>query len=149
MALTGNPNDAEEALQETNVRLCRQADELPEIQNFRGWACRIAYFEVLSLRKRRARDRHAFDDALLETVACAAETNVEEFDRRRAALDECLSKLPRRHQQMIRRRYSPGGSVRQLAEETRRPASSISQSLYRIRMALMHCIQSTLAMEKQ
>ena len=145
MTLTGNPSDAEEVLQETNLRLCRQSEELPNIRDFRAWACRIAYFEVLSHRKRRVRDRHTFDDELLESVAKTAAGRAEDFERRQAVLEECLEKLPSRHRKMIQNRYSPGGSVRQLAEETGRTPASVSQTLYRLRSALLRCIQSALA----
>ena len=68
-ALVMDPNEADDVVQEANVVLCRQADEFPTIKNFTAWACRIAFFEVLSSRKRRQRDRLLFDDGLLALVA--------------------------------------------------------------------------------
>jgi RNA polymerase sigma-70 factor, ECF subfamily len=141
MALVMDPDEAADLLQETNVVLCRQADEYPTIQNFTAWACRIAYFETLSSRKRRQRNRLLFDDELLALVAHDAHAFVEDITLRRKLLDRCLAELPEAQRALILKRYGPDGAVKSLAEELGRPVGSIQQSLYRIRMSLLECIR--------
>lgn len=144
-SLLGSPADAEEVLQETNVVLCRQADEYPEIKNFAAWACRIAYFEVLSFRKRRQRDRHMFDDRLLELLAQEATCEAERYAFWQRALSKCLAELSELQRRLIVKRYSPNGSVQAIAEEYSRSPGAISQSLYRIRCALFKCARRKLS----
>ncbi len=146
-SLLGSPIDAEEVLQETNVVLCRQADQYPEIKNFTAWACRIAYFEVLSHRKRQQRDRHMFDDRLLELLAQEAACEAEQYVHWQHALSKCLAELSELQRRMITKRYSPNGSVQSIAEEYSRSPGAISQSLYRIRCALLKCAKRKLAAE--
>jgi RNA polymerase sigma-70 factor (ECF subfamily) len=144
-SLLGDPPLAEELLQETNVVLCRQADQFESINDFAAWACRIAYFEVMTFRKREQRDRHMFDDRVLLLVAEEANSQVEEFERRHRALSQCLSELSEQQRKMIMERYGRTGSVRAIAEEYGRSPGSISQTLYRIRTALLKCIERRLA----
>ena len=144
-SLLGDPHLAKELLQETNVVLCRQADQYASINDFAAWACRIAYFEVMTYRKRQQRDRHMFDDHLLSLVAEEASSQVEEYEQRHYALAQCLSQLSEQQRKMIMGRYSQVGSVRAIAEEYGRSPGSISQTLYRIRTALFKCIERRLA----
>ena len=72
-----------------------------------------------------------------------------ELDRRRQALAGCLQKLPERQRQWIARRYEPGGSVGELAQQTGRTPKAMSEMLRRIRRALLLCIEHKLAHEAQ
>ena len=136
-----DPAEADDVVQQTNVVLCRQADEFPKIENFAAWACRIAYFEVLSHRKRRKRDRLLFDDDLLSLMAKDVGRMVEEVGPRKQYLDLCLDELPEHQRAMILKRYGPSGALRALAEELGRPIGSVQQTLYRIRLKLLDCIR--------
>jgi RNA polymerase sigma-70 factor, ECF subfamily len=140
-ALVLDAHEAEDVLQETNVVLCRQADEFPTINNFTAWACRIAFFEVLSSRKRRHRDRLLFDDALLALVAQDLPRFVEDVSLRQRWLDLCMAELPEAQRQLILKRYGPSGAIKMLAAELGRPVGSVQQSLYRIRLTLAECVQ--------
>jgi len=144
-SLLGNPQQAEEVLQETNVVLCRQADQFPTIANFTAWAFRIAYFQVLTYRKQHQRDRHTFDDQLLDLVAEAAGSQSDDFESRLGALAECLGQLPESPRNMILRRYQSDGSLETLSREYGRSVGAVKQTMYRIRAALRQCVQRRLA----
>jgi len=51
--LCRNPDDAEDAFQETAVRVWRSLDSRPRLRNPRGWLLTIAYRTFLDLAKRR------------------------------------------------------------------------------------------------
>ncbi len=142
-----DPNEADDVVQEANVVLCRQADEFPTINNFTAWACRIAFFEVLSSRKRRQRDRLLFDDALLALVAQDLPRFVEDVSLRQRWLDLCMAELPEAQRQLILKRYGPEGAIKMLAAELGRPVGSVQQSLYRIRQTLMECVRQKMEAE--
>jgi RNA polymerase sigma-70 factor (ECF subfamily) len=55
--LVPNRSDAEEVLQETNLFVWRHADEFEVGTNFAAWVCKIAYYQVLTFRKRQSRSR--------------------------------------------------------------------------------------------
>jgi RNA polymerase sigma-70 factor, ECF subfamily len=147
LALLPDRAAARDVLQETNLTLWRKAVDFEEGTNFLGWAARIAHYHVLNHRRKRGRDRLVFDDSLFEQLAERQVARVESFDRREGALRGCLEKLPPDQRALIERRYAPGGSVQALAAAAGKSVGAISQTLYRIREALLNCIHASLIPE--
>src|SRR4051812_12731478 len=77
LSLLGNPTDADEVLQNTNLVLWRKAADFHFGTCFSAWACRLAYYEVLAFRKQRGRSRLNFNQELLDTLAEEAVDRVE------------------------------------------------------------------------
>lgn len=144
LSLVLHRDAADEVLQNTNVVLCRKADEYDRIENFAAWACRVAHFEVLTHRKRLGRDPLIFDGELLDVLSREAGPATEDVAARQRALADCLDELSTGRRELVLDRYRPGGSVKQLADKLSRPAASVSQTLYRIREALLVCIERRL-----
>ena len=138
---------AEDLLQETNMTLWHKADQFRSGTNFLAWSYRIAYFKVLSHRRAMARDRHVFNDELLDYLAERQLNRVDLLDRRREALQECLKKLSVHQQNLLRARYKAGGSIKVIAAQKGCSAGVISQTLYRIRCALIKCIEARVVAE--
>lgn len=99
-----NQSDAEDAVQETFLRVLRHRDSLGEIRDHRVWLIRIVWNIVLD-RKRRARTRPETDDvAELARVLPATGLSAEE---RAAALQHhahalaCVEKLPEREREVM------------------------------------------------
>ncbi len=146
LAQIGNVTEAEEVLQETNVDIVAKHEQFKPGTNFLAWARQIATFEVLQWRQRRSRDRLRFSDEFASAVAREAAEQADETEARRQALDLCLKKLKAEDRELIQRRYQPGHSGKETADELGRPANSVYQSLGRIRRMLLECIQRRLAM---
>ena len=140
-----NAADSRDVLQETNLVLLRKQDEYPEIQDFGAWAGRIAYFQVLAHRKKRQRDRHVFDDAMVQQLAQEGAAEITGENRSLRALQGCYEKLSTKDRELLQKRYADGLSAKEIAETVERTARAIAQALYRIRTTLMHCIDKKLA----
>ena len=146
-SLVRRPTDAEDVLQECNLVLWRKADEFRPGTDFMAWACRIAQLQVLAFRKKQARAREHFDDALIARLADEAQERLGQFDRRHQALLECLQGLRPEQRALLARRYEPDGSVNEMARDSGRSPKAVSEALRRLREALMRCIQRRLALE--
>ncbi len=57
VALIGRTDEANDVLQETNMKLCKRADKYDPQQPFLRWAYVFARFEVMAWRKRQQRSR--------------------------------------------------------------------------------------------
>jgi RNA polymerase sigma-70 factor (ECF subfamily) len=139
-SLLGDPEAANDVLQETNVVLWRDSREFRPGSNFKAWAFRIAHFQVMAWRQRRIRDRLVFEDDMLEALSFAARDADETFDARRQLLSGCLEKLTPQHREMIRRRYAEGTPLESIGQERGMTANAVMQALFRIRQSLMHCV---------
>ena len=148
LGLVHNSADAEEILQETNLVLWRKFDQYEPGTEFARWACRIAYYEVLKFREKRARGERIFTSDFIETLATESERSMDLLDARRDALVRCLEKLRKSDRQLILRRYQERATTRTVAEALGRSVQGTRRALHRIRMALLACVERTLAAEE-
>lgn len=144
LSLVHNVADAEELLQECSFVLWKKFNEFQPGTNFGAWSCRVAYFEVLKFLDSRNRGAQAVNPRFLERVAERASEISGLFEMRGEAFQHCMEKLGEPDRRLIVRRYTPGVSVKTLADELCRPARSVSKSLSRIRRTLNDCIDRRL-----
>ena len=147
LALLGDPITAEDVLQETNLAAAERLADAENIADFTAWLFGVARCQVQNYRRRQARERLRFSDELLDLLAEELPAATADVSARQQAFRGCLADLPHEQRELILRRYAPGTSVQRLAAELNRTAGVVSQTLYRIRLALLTCIQGKLAAE--
>jgi RNA polymerase sigma-70 factor (ECF subfamily) len=140
LSLLGDPDQANDVLQEANVVLWRNAGESQLGSNFRAWAFRIAHFQVMAHRQRQLRDRVVFDDEILAILDPAAKKVDETYESREQILTGCLEKLAATHRGLLHQRYAESQSLQAIAEGCRKTANGIAQTLFRIRRSLIDCV---------
>lgn len=143
VTLLGHTNDANNVLQQTNLVLWRKASEFVFGSNFHVWAKKIAYYQTLAFLRDRKRDKHIFDEALLEQLA--SEPDVVDEDERRVALRHCLGSISHDSLDLLQQRYAPGRSIHEIAKAQHKSESAIKMALRRIRQSLIRCIEGQLA----
>lgn len=142
-------NDAEEVLQETSLTLWESFEKFEQGTNFRAWACKIAFYQVLSFRKRRGRTPVPIGREAIEAVANETVELAQSLDDQLRALSACVKRLKPRDRTLLDRFYGLGLPVKTIAEQLGRPVGTITKALTRIRRMLFACIERSLAMEKQ
>ena len=145
LPLVGNPADADEVLQETNLVIWAKWQQFEEGTNFLAWVRAIARLEVFRFRRTRKQKVTFMEDNLLDLVAQRAESISDEVDLRQEALAACVEKLRTKDRELIQMRYAPGANGDQVAQQLGRPANSVYQSLSRIRRVLLECVRHRLA----
>jgi RNA polymerase sigma-70 factor, ECF subfamily len=148
MALLPSANDAADVLQETSLVLWKKFESYQSGTNFYAWACKIARLQTLKHRDRMGRTARLLDDAVLDKLSDEALS--DEFDPAASleALAYCLNQLSERNRSLIRRRYQPGVSVRELAAEIGSSANALSKLLGKVRRFLLNCVEKRIASEK-
>lgn len=149
LGLLHNATDAEEVLQETNILLWEKFDQYQQGTDFARWACRIAHFQALKLRSKKAAEERLFSDQFIEIVAARWNRTFDQIDSRREALAECLGKLSDKDRELVMRRYQAGATTRRVAEGLRRSIAATRRRLRFIRDRLLGCIQRSLASEER
>jgi RNA polymerase sigma-70 factor (ECF subfamily) len=144
--LLGNVHDASNVLQETNVALWAKSSEFQLGTSFLAWAREVAYYKALSYVRDRKRDRLIVNHALVEQIFARHDSRDE--DERRIALRHCLSQLDPRQRDLLRRRYTDGDSMDQLAQHQNRTVPAVKMALKRVRTFLMGCINRRIAMSQ-
>lgn len=137
-----NHDLAKEILQDTNLVICKKADDYQPGTNFIAWVFRIAHFQILSQRQ-KANSRPVLSDKTIELLSDSQEENI--FDDKLTALNSCLKNLSDDNRKLIIQRYSGKFSVQEYAQESGKRENAVSKVLHKIRHSLSKCIRLKLA----
>jgi RNA polymerase sigma-70 factor (ECF subfamily) len=137
--------------QETFLAVYRKLSTYEGKAPFAGWLLGIARYTLLTyLRERRRRfaaqaDRleSALTDRWLRWIDSHHTPDAEE-ERRQAALNKCLEKLPEASAALVSEYYFHGRTLADIARVDGKKERAIGMALFRIRRALRQCIQQGL-----
>jgi RNA polymerase sigma-70 factor (ECF subfamily) len=144
-AMLPTREEASEALQETIVVLWQKFGEFDPARDFRAWASGIARNKALAVLRDRKRDRHVFDEDLVNRLADRAALHAEEVTPRREALEGCLQKLLPAQRELVLSAYTKGTRMDDLATRRGQTPMALYKLLHRLRRALLDCVERTLA----
>ena len=137
--------EASEVMQEVIVALWQGFTSAGE---FRPWAFGVARNQVRMYLRRRVRDRHLFDDDLVNRLADLVVQQEPQHVSEREALEQCLQKLPRSQHELVLTAYTKGTRIDDLATRRGQTPMALYKLLHRIRQALLDCVERTLATEE-
>jgi len=131
-----NATDAEDAVQETFVRVLRHRDQLGEIRDCRVWLVRIVWNVVLD-RKRRSKTRPETDDLddvarMLSAKGLTSEERVSAAQHRALVL-ACVEQLPEKERQVLLLSAFEELSSVEIADVLKITESSVRSRLFRAR----------------
>jgi RNA polymerase sigma-70 factor, ECF subfamily len=136
---------ASEVMQDVILVLWEKFDAAAD---FQGWAFGVAKNVALRHLRRQSRDRHVFDDDLVNQLADDAAALVPVHDGHREALEHCLDKLPAAQRELVLTAYTKGTRMDELATRRGQTPMALYKLLHRIRQALLECVERTLAKEE-
>jgi len=136
---------ASEVMQDVILVLWEKFDAAAD---FQGWAFGVAKNVALRHLRRQSRDRHVFDDELVNQLADDAVALVPVHDGHREALERCLDKLPAAQRELVLTAYTKGTRMDELATRRGQTPMALYKLLHRIRQALLECVERTLAKQE-
>jgi RNA polymerase sigma-70 factor (ECF subfamily) len=147
-ALLPSFNDAAVVTQEVSVVLWQKFAEFDSTRDFRKWSFGVARYEVLAYLRDKGRDRHVFNDALVNQLADEVAAAQPRHEAQREALETCLQKLPEPQRRLVLAAYAKGARMDELAAQRGQTAMSLYKALHRIRQTLLECVRRTIAREE-
>ncbi|MFD2256820.1 sigma-70 family RNA polymerase sigma factor [Luteolibacter algae] len=137
--------DTDEVLQQTAIITWRKFDQYDLETSFIKWACVIARFEALSYRRKMGRDRLVFREELLELMADEGSEEISQRQEEHSALEECLAAMPEKQRQFVTLAYTPGITIKEMADQAGSSAAAFYMKLKRLRHQLQSCIESKIS----
>ena len=125
-----NREQAQEVLQQTNLVLCRKANEFEPDTNFNAWAVTVAHYQILCHRKEFALERLVFSDEVFAVVDDRGEESLFHEERKRI-LRFCYGKISQVNQELMKLRYQEGLSFQQVADELNKKISAVKVQVHR------------------
>ena len=125
LTLLPNRTEAEDVLQETNLILCRKANEYNPEGHFQGWAFNIARYQVMGHISKFKRSKLYFSPDLIENLA-EESVDLIQMDLSRKALQICYELLPKHMKAMAQLRFREDKSLIEISKALNRPMGSVS-----------------------
>lgn len=140
----GRQHTAEEIMQQTFLKMWQNFSRFEEGSSFAAWGKEVARYEILSYRKKKAKEC-LLDKTALARVLESSRKVEESGEQRMKALDGCLQKLSEKKRRLIQYRYTENLPCSAIAEKLDSPISTIYKTLARVHAALQECINRTLS----
>ena len=122
--------DAQDATQETFVRIFRSLPDFKNECSFRSWIYRIATNEALRLLDRRRNDRMSLDDSPVELNSIMADEYVDYSDLETVRLQQAILALPTKQQLAFNLRYYNELGYAEIAEITSSTPESVKSNYH-------------------
>lgn len=136
-----NFDEAEEAYQETCLRIWAKWDDYDPSRDFLTWACGFAKNVVRELRQKKFRGQSLLSEQAMERIAevrFRLEAAAEAWQSR---LADCLQELPSEHRRLVARHYAGEESIKAIAEELQTTPTALYMRISRIRRLLLECLE--------
>ena len=143
-------HDAEDAAQETFLRLLRHRSELPGIREPRAWLARIAF--RIALNKYRSRRVESDDPATVLAGLAASGIPAEEFVQRgemKILLERLIVTLPADLRDVLRLSTMEELTSSEIATILEIPGNSVRTRLHRARQLLREKLESVLGINHE
>jgi RNA polymerase sigma-70 factor (ECF subfamily) len=139
--------DVDDVLQNAAVVMWKKYRSLESHDQFLRWALAIARFEVLKHFEKKRNHLQMFSPELFSAIEENTANIVQNQDRRREALQECIESLRQQDKELLRLRYQIHSTTRNVAQTLGRSIDAIYKALNRIHQKLLLCIRYKLARE--
>ncbi|MBL9188887.1 MAG: sigma-70 family RNA polymerase sigma factor [Opitutaceae bacterium] len=136
--------DADDLMQETCAVMWRKFGEFQPGTDFGAWALRIARFQVMGYYNRQRRAQARLSEETIEAVAGTITESRWETSERAEALRACVGQLKERDFDLVRRRYTAGETVDEIAANVGGTADAIYKALSRLHLRLLACVNAKL-----
>lgn len=130
---------ADDVVQETFLTVQRKAEEFQPDTNFPRWACSIARFKVLEMRRASSRVGGELSEEVLASLA-SSDAAVSS-DLRLDYLNECLEQLAPQARRAVRLRYENDHKPAEIARLLSCKPETLYVALSNARSFLRDCVQ--------
>jgi len=146
-ALIRDAQTREDVFQGVALTLWESFDRYDRERSFGAWARGFAARKVLHEHRNNARFPLIFPAEAIQTILDAYDRTESPEAPRRAALRECMERLPARTREVLTLRYEQDLSGEGIATRLGSTVDAVHQTLSRARTALGDCIRQRLALK--
>ncbi|MCX6238187.1 MAG: RNA polymerase sigma-70 factor [Bacteroidia bacterium] len=123
-------NEIDDILQEVFVKIWLNRNKIGNADTFNAWIFTITKNEVLNLIRAKLRDQTFKDELFLRSVAEEYQTqNPVEFDEIKAGIDQIVTSLPEKRQQVFTLSRNEGLSNKEIALQLKKKKKTIEDHI--------------------
>ena len=135
-SLIGDPVEAKDILQETNLIIYKKRHDFRLGTYFKGWCFTIARYQVMAHRSKNSRYLNLFTHIDHHTPDRAALRSEVDREITMESIHEAINNLPSRQKEMVKQKYISGLSLQEIARDHSISVNNLTQILFRARKNL-------------
>jgi len=147
-ALLPHQADAEDVFQRSSILLWNKFSIYDPERPFLPWACSLAHYEVRNFIRSTNRDRLQFDDELIDKLADARSSQVDNGDERLEVLRKCVQSLKQAERDLINVAYHGDTTIKEFVESTGGATQTLYNRISLVRRKLLNCVNRKLAQQE-
>jgi RNA polymerase sigma-70 factor (ECF subfamily) len=148
VSLIADSSAVDDIIQETVTHMWKQFDEFEPGTDFAAWALSIAKFKIFNHIKDQQKKKRYFSSNTIQAIEEVAKEKSKKTDERLDALRKCIEKLSANDRQLLTLRYEIGASLKSVSQRVELSVNTLYSRLYRIRLALVSCVQKNMKKER-
>jgi RNA polymerase sigma-70 factor, ECF subfamily len=141
ITLLPNFDEAEDAHQETCLRIWAKWDEYDSSRDFLAWACGFAKNVVRELRQKKSHGQALLSEQAMERIAEIRFRENAVSDAWQSRLADCLQELSDEQRNLLARHYARQEPMLAIAEELRTTNAALYKRMSRTRRLLFECLE--------
>lgn len=146
--VTGDPDMAEDVLQEVSLLALQKAEEINDEAHLLGWLHESIRRQGLSARRTKISQAMQLSSEVLAMLAAVEiDQHNTSHSERVLALRECIELLGDKTRDTLALRYGQNLKPAEIAEQTGRPIRSVYQMITRAHTSLRQCVGKKLAVQ--
>ena len=141
ITLLPNFSEAEDAYQETCMRIWAKWGEYDSNRDFLAWACGFAKNVVREHRQKKSHGHTLLSEHAMERIAAIRFRVEAASETSQSRLSDCLRELSSEQRNLIAKYYAGEESIKVIAEESRMAPAALYMRMSRIRRLLFECLE--------
>jgi RNA polymerase sigma-70 factor (ECF subfamily) len=141
LSLVPNFSDADDIMQETISVMWSKFDQFEVGTDFTSWGIKVAYYHIMTYRKKKAKDKLVLSENLFLKIDEIAKEKQHHTDERINHLRHCIEKLNPVDQRFLKARYELNYNANNLAVQLDRSVQYVYKHMARIFHTLNLCVK--------
>lgn len=144
LSLCPNEDEARDILQDASVALWSKFEQYDPNRPFVAWAFRFIKLQVHKHRDSQKKHSKYFGNDILDSLTELREEQLENLEKRKKALRNCLEKLSVHQLTLLKMRYEDKTNISEISKSMKRNRNALYKTLERTRKLLQQCITKSL-----
>lgn len=149
--VVGDPDSAEDVLQDVSVLAIRKREEIEDDCHLIGWLYTAVRLRGMEVRRALSRDRQLLSEEaliVLEAVRASVSADARPEPERLAALRECINRLQGPTRRVLELRYGQNLKPAAIADAMGKKIQTIYKTITRAHGTLRDCVKQRLALRE-
>ncbi|MBV6654611.1 MAG: RNA polymerase sigma factor [Mameliella sp.] len=136
LRITGNPQEAEDVVQETLIKVWEQRDELAAVRNIEAWCMQLTKNRSIDKRRLRFNQNEGLEVAYGLSSSAHTPDKQAELSDNYQQIQKLMHQLPEKQRVAMQLRDVDGFSYQEISDTLEMPLAQVKSNIFRARKSV-------------